>query len=67
MSGTVGFEVTNIRIKFCVLIAQQVMSSLLFFVYVNFKWVPCDHGMARPRVADRGDGLQIAANMLNKQ
>jgi hypothetical protein len=30
----------------------------------------CHHGMARPRVADRGDGLQIwrvAANMLNKQ
>jgi hypothetical protein len=37
MSGTVGFEVTNIRIKFCVLIAQQVMSSLLFLAYVNFK------------------------------
>jgi hypothetical protein len=30
----------------------------------------CHHGMARPRVADREDGLQIwreAANMLNKQ
>jgi hypothetical protein len=23
------------------------------------KWVHCHHGMARPRVADRGDGLQI--------
>jgi hypothetical protein len=34
------------------------------------KWVPCCHGMARPRVADGGDGLQIwrvAANILNKQ
>jgi hypothetical protein len=34
------------------------------------KWVHCHHGMARPRVADRGDGPQIwkvAANMLNKQ
>jgi hypothetical protein len=34
------------------------------------KWVHCHHGMARPLVADRGDGLQIwrvAANMLNKQ
>jgi hypothetical protein len=34
------------------------------------KWVPCHHGMARPQVADRGDGLQIwrvAANILNKQ
>jgi hypothetical protein len=32
--------------------------------------VPCHHGMACPRVADRGDGLQIwrvAANILNKQ
>jgi hypothetical protein len=31
---------------------------------------PCHHGMARPRVADGGDGLQIwrvAANVLNKQ
>jgi hypothetical protein len=33
-------------------------------------WVPCDHGMVRPRVADGGDGLKIwrvAANILNKQ
>jgi hypothetical protein len=31
---------------------------------------PCHHGMARPRVADGGDGLQIwrlAANIMNKQ
>jgi hypothetical protein len=37
---------------------------------IHVKWVHCHHGMARPRVADRGDGLQIgrvAANMLNKQ
>jgi hypothetical protein len=36
----------------------------------NVKWVHCHHGMERPRVSDRGDGLQIwrvAANMLNKQ
>jgi hypothetical protein len=35
---------------------------------VHVKWVPCHHGMARPRVADRGDGLQIqrvAAILLN--
>jgi hypothetical protein len=34
------------------------------------KWVPCHHGMARPQIADGGDGLQIwrvAANILNKQ
>jgi hypothetical protein len=33
-------------------------------------WVPFHHGMARPQVADGGDGLQIrrvAANILNKQ
>jgi len=31
---------------------------------------PCHHRMARPRVADGGDGLQmwkIVANILNKQ
>jgi hypothetical protein len=31
---------------------------------------PCQHGMARPRVADGRDGLQhwrLAANILNKQ
>jgi hypothetical protein len=30
----------------------------------------CHHGMARPQVADGGDGLQlwrVAANILNKQ
>jgi hypothetical protein len=33
-------------------------------------WVHCHRSMARPRVADRGDGLQIwrvAADILNKQ
>jgi hypothetical protein len=37
---------------------------------LHVKWVPCHHGMARPQVADGGDGLQIwrvAANILNKQ
>jgi hypothetical protein len=36
----------------------------------HVKCVPCHHGMARPQVADGGDGLQIwrvAANILNKQ
>jgi hypothetical protein len=39
-------------------------------VYSHVKWVPCHHGMARPQVADGGDGLQIwrvAANISNKQ
>jgi hypothetical protein len=33
-------------------------------------WFPCHHGMARPQVADGGEGLQIwrvAVNILNKQ
>jgi hypothetical protein len=36
----------------------------------HVRWVPCHHGMARPQVADGGDGLQIrrvAANIFNKQ
>jgi hypothetical protein len=36
----------------------------------SVKWIHCHHGMARPRMADRGDGLQIwrvAANVLKKQ
>jgi hypothetical protein len=40
------------------------------FMQVHVKWVHCHHGMVRPRVADRGDGLQIwwvAANILNRQ
>jgi hypothetical protein len=39
-------------------------------IVCHVKWVHCHHGMARPRVADRGDGLQIwrvAAIILNKQ
>jgi hypothetical protein len=36
---------------------------------IHVKWVPCHHGMARPQVADGGDGRQVwrvAANILNK-
>jgi hypothetical protein len=43
------------------------LSSILI---IHVRWVPCHHGMARPQVADGGDGLQIwrvAANILNKQ
>jgi hypothetical protein len=38
--------------------------------YGNVTWVHCHKRMARRRVADRGDGLQIwrvAANILNKK
>jgi len=36
----------------------------------HVRWVPCHYGVARPQVADGGEGLQIwrvAANILNKQ
>jgi hypothetical protein len=37
---------------------------------VMCKWVHCPHGMARPQVADGGDGHQVwkvDANILNMQ
>jgi hypothetical protein len=36
----------------------------------HIRWVPCHNGMARPKVLDGGDGLQIsrvAAYILYKQ
>jgi hypothetical protein len=36
----------------------------------HIRWVPCQNGIARPQVADGGDGLQIwrvAAYTLNMQ
>jgi hypothetical protein len=36
----------------------------------HVRWVPCHHGMARPQVADGGNGLEmwrVAANIFNKQ
>jgi hypothetical protein len=35
----------------------------------HVKWFPCQHGTARPQVADGGDGFKIwrvAANIMNK-
>jgi hypothetical protein len=50
---------------------QSVLQNYHIYVFnVHVKWVHCHHGMVRPRVADRGDSLQIwrvAANILNKQ
>jgi hypothetical protein len=46
------------------------LNNFQFTSLSNDKWVHCHHGMARPRIADRGDGLQIwrvAVNILNKQ
>jgi hypothetical protein len=39
-------------------------------LFNHVKWVHCHHGMARPRVTDREDGLQIwrvAVKILNTQ
>jgi hypothetical protein len=52
----------------CLKTLLHLKSSDMFSNHV--KWLHCHHGMVRPRVADKGDGLQIlrvAANMLNKQ
>jgi hypothetical protein len=38
--------------------------------YIHVRWVSYHHGMARPKVADGGDALQVwrvATNILNKQ
>jgi hypothetical protein len=43
--------------------------TTLSYANDNVRWVPCHHGVARPQVADGGDGFQIwriAANILNK-
>jgi hypothetical protein len=42
----------------------------MYIIYYHVKWVPFHQGMARPEIADRGDGLQtwrVTANILNKQ
>jgi hypothetical protein len=47
-----------------------IYSYTVTLITFRVKWVHCHHKMASPRVADRGDGLQIwrvAANILNKQ
>jgi hypothetical protein len=46
------------------------VNILNFVKKFRVRWVPCHRGMARPQVADGGEGLQIwrvAANILNKQ
>jgi hypothetical protein len=42
----------------------------VWVVIVQEKWVPCQKGIAHPRVADGRDGFhvrRVAANILNKQ
>jgi hypothetical protein len=50
----------------------KLAKDICFETYMRdrVEWVPCHHGMARPQVADGGDGLQIQksdANMSNMQ
>jgi hypothetical protein len=51
--------------------AQYITRRIFVFViYLMICSFHCHHGMARPQVADGGDGLQIcrvAASILNKQ
>jgi hypothetical protein len=56
--------------RFITVFTRAIHWSLSWAKSFQFMWVPCHHGMARPQVADEGDGLQIwrvAANILNKQ
>jgi hypothetical protein len=48
----------------------MVIPSTYLSQYKKSYLVPCHHGVARPRVADGGDGLQtwrVATNIWNKQ
>jgi hypothetical protein len=43
---------------------------LLLLLLFHVRWVPCHHGMARPRVEDGGTASKLwrlAANILKKQ
>jgi hypothetical protein len=67
------FPVTSHR--YSIIVSKHCRQSKNFFFKLvlcelHVKWAHCHHGMALPRVTDRGDGLQIwreAANILNKQ
>jgi hypothetical protein len=53
-----------------VYIVHIIIIIIIIIIIDHVKCVLCHHGMARPQVADAGDGLQIwreAANILNKQ
>jgi hypothetical protein len=48
----------HIAFYYCLVLIHQV------------RWVPCHHGMTRPKAADGGDAFQfwrVAANVLKKQ
>jgi hypothetical protein len=63
-------ESSEITLKFCHVRAYNFKIILAIMNACHVKWVHCQHGMAHPRFADRGDGLQIwrvAVNILNKQ
>jgi hypothetical protein len=67
---------THVHLNFLIDLVCKAQPSICVktfinsIMYIHVKWVPCHHGMVRPQVVDRGDGLQIwrvAANILNKQ
>jgi hypothetical protein len=66
---SVAFNITELFVDWkCICIQTSI--CIMQFREVHVKWVHCLHGMVRPWVADREDGLQIwrvAVNILNKQ
>jgi hypothetical protein len=50
-----NFLMNQVFISYC----HSQIFELCHIIKGSVKWVPCLHGMARPQVADGGDGLQI--------
>jgi hypothetical protein len=47
----------NVRMVNC--LKNKITFDKTFQIYFHIKWDPIHHGMARPQVADGGDGFQI--------
>jgi hypothetical protein len=71
-SSIISVQLQSLHLTLSCENALNLTSSLILWHRVcrdRVKWVPCQHGIARPQVVDR-DGLQIwrvAANIFNKQ
>jgi hypothetical protein len=44
----------------------DIFQTIFCYCFQFLKWVPCQHGMARPRAADGGDGRQIWKATVNE-
>jgi hypothetical protein len=61
------FSLELIYLLPCTVERNRRFASVWCCLFKDVKWVPCQHGMARPQVADGGDGPRIwavAANIL---